>query len=419
MLKLGIHWGEGGNNLDECLQAHSASVKLCDAFPKVNVPADTLIIGRVVKESGFTPFVGHPRQAATDYIRSSLHDAIVSNPHVQAWEALNEPVWGWDDADSASRMLWYSEFLAQCAREIVVRGKKAIIGNWSTGCPPVYDLWYAAKSMLEVAKDFPEQVFVGVHVYGPLWRKGEKGQLEPDTDQVFRYRKVHEIFSEMGYPETKIAITECGLDSAGNETIGYTRPWRGQKSANDYWSKIGINYNYGSFNDYWRYWIEPFEREIRKDKYILCANLFSLGLSGWGDFQLPGLELAHRMQALSNELGDIEEDYNMTTPAEKIILDVASDLKEHSQVGTYTRYNPDQLTPSPWPAPHFQVRVKVDEIIPIHAMPDLGGMQMQTRSRGAVMDVYEITPQGNLRVTKATPYLYAPGKRELYDIITA
>lgn len=369
MLKLGVHWGTNGNGLDECVRADSTSVKLCDAFPDIAVPANTLIIGRVVREAGFTPNVGNPRQAAIDYVHASLHDAIMRNQHIQAWEALNEPVWNWDDPDSSHRMLWYSEFLAQCAREIVWRGKKAIIGNWSTGCPPIYDLWYAAKSMLEVTEEFPGRVFIGRHAYGPLWRKDKDGNLEPDTEQAFRYRSDQKRFSEMGFPNVKFYLTECGLDRTGNEQIGFLRAWRSQKPENDYWKKIGIDFEYSNFDDYWRYWISPFEREIRKDDRVVGANLFTLGLRGWDDFQLPGLELARRMQTLSNELGGIEKDIKMTVqivnvpipipvnaqfnfaPLAKVIIDASNDLNQHGKVGTYIPFG-QPVPPVPgltWP----------------------------------------------------------------------
>lgn len=289
-LKTSVHWGLNGDGLGECLKAGVTSVKYCGAFPRNEPVGNALIIGRTFREDGFAQFVGDPGLAALSYVRASLDPVIKANPHVGYWESPNEPVWSWDDADAGQNMRWYATFLRRVAQELAARDKGAVIGNWSVGNPP-YFLWQYAEDMLQATVEL-SRCYIGRHAYGPLY-----------NDYAFRHRNDGRFFAQMGFPNVKFLLTECGAENTGG-----MKPWRRQ---------------WGTFDEYWEKWIRPFEISIRSDRAVIGAHLFTLGLTNdpaWNDYQLPGRELAKKMQALSSELGDLP-----TT--KEIIMDQFPDLK--------------------------------------------------------------------------------------------
>lgn len=416
MLKTSVHAGVNPTGLSDILRARVTTVKFCDWFPTVVLPAgdrkldvpvgDALTIGRTTKEIGFRRYIDSPASAARGYVEQSLDPVIFANPNIAAWECLNEPnPDGWDEPNAPIQMAWYGAFLYHCAKELYWRGKIAVLGNWSTGCPPRRDLLEQLSEMLQATVDFPGTL-LGQHAYGGIFMKGPSGELIPDTFTTFRYRDHAQVYARMGYPGVKFVLTECGLDRTGNEKVGFTHAWRSPKPLNDYWQKIGIDFRYDNFDDYWRYWIREFELEIRRDPYVVGANLFTLGLRGWDDFQLPGLELARRMQTLSNELGDIEKDIKMTVqivnvpipipvnaqfnfaPLAKVIIDASNDLNQHGQVGTYIPFG-QPVPPVPgltWPnltalnqdiINHVTVR---GALLPLSAIPTAILSEMTTPS---------------------------------------
>lgn len=374
-LKTSVHAGLNPTGLSDILSAGVTTVKFCDWFPTVVLPAgdrkldipvgDALTIGRTTKEIGFRRYIDSPASAARGYVEKSLDPIMFANPNIQAWECLNEPnPDGWDDRNAPIQMAWYGAFLYHCAKELFWRGKIGLLGNWSTGCPPRRDLLFQLSEMLQATIDFPGTL-LGQHAYGgEIFMPGPNGEKIPNTFTTFRYRDHAQVYSRMGFPKVKFVLTECGTDN-----IEGWRPWR-------------IQYG-GDFERYWSEWIRPFELEIRKDSYVIGANLFTLGVPGWDDYQLPGLELARRMQTLSNELGDIEKgvpkmavqiisvpivipldsQFNFN-PMAQIIVSAANDLNEHGQVGTYIPFG-QPAPPAPgltWPKPDATNKRIINEI---------------------------------------------------------
>lgn len=191
--------------------------------------------------------------------------------------------------------------------------------------------------------------------------------------------------------------------------------------------------------------IKPFELSIRGDRAVVGAHLFTLGLTNdpaWNDYQLPGLELARRMQALSQELGDLPttkeiimdqfpdlEPFPLIIPAvdgggvgfqelARVILQAYGEYQKIGRVGSYLPFGVTLPAPVPvfkWPTPPFKVKVKAAEV-KIYSVPELTGTVKTTRKTGDIMDVYEIMPSGALRVVKGQNW-YAPGDHVLYEVI--
>lgn len=122
---------------------------------------------------------------------------------VTAWEGYNEPI-----ADTPDRMKRLAEFEAERTRILAENGLRSVVGNFSTGNPPL-ELWPEFQPALEAIRQ--HNGYLGLHEYAaPTMQhliEGDEGWL------TLRYRKVYRQFlGPMGFGNLPLLITECGVD---------------------------------------------------------------------------------------------------------------------------------------------------------------------------------------------------------------
>lgn len=270
----------GGSGLSRWLEAGCTSVKYAGAFPEGEPIDASRIVGRVLTQDAFRPFVDTPEVMAAAYVGAELLPAIIANPHITTWEVLNEPDWKDDEHPERTPfvMEWVCQFIYHVTRLLHSERITCVIGNWSVGNPD-YVAWNYSEWFLRAVKDFG--AIVGRHCYGPL-----------ELDYAYRYEKDAQIFSQLGYPDVKFYLTEVGADN-----VREFKPWK------DYYGNTAEG-----FDRYWSEWIVPFEKRIRNDPCVLGAHLYTLGTGGadaWLPFDVSETDIAERMVRLSAELGEI------------------------------------------------------------------------------------------------------------------
>lgn len=99
-----------------------------DRIIRAAAPNATLI-GRIYFAS--QPMSGDPSQAAQAWY-ISVSSTIASLPGIDFWEGYNEPA-----SSPVATMQWYAAFEVERVRLLATTGKKAAIGQFSTGTPDV------------------------------------------------------------------------------------------------------------------------------------------------------------------------------------------------------------------------------------------------------------------------------------------
>jgi len=222
-------------------------------------------------------FVNELRPIATDPIRMAAFDA---------WEAYNEPV-----ADTPDKMKRFADFEAERTRLLAAEGIRSVVGNFATGHPPL-ELWPDFSPALAAIRQYDG--YLGLHEYSaPIMQFGF-GALQPNggADEgdegwlTVRYRKAYRQYLQpMGYGDTPLLITECGVDGlVGNrpgpaDALG----WRDFIST---WLDNGLrNDPPGVYMDQ----LIWYDNELQKDDYVKGAAIFVLGASpGWESYDISG-----------------------------------------------------------------------------------------------------------------------------------
>jgi hypothetical protein len=266
----------------------------------------TILIARDWKVSDdFTRFGGptDPVGAARRWL-DAMRPSIVQAPFAY-WEGFNE-------MNNWAMMRQYGEFEAERQRLMAAEGFKCCIGNFSTGTPSISnapgdgreDLWPQFYPALAAAHQFKN--ILGLHEYGGIWldlfygpnqaaavQTGKRVPFPQSRDEGWlfgRYRKVWRRHIEPnGWTNLRIALTEFGLDKAGDSVTtplaGYvTQAWRTCGSA---WSKLDRR------SDSEQYYFEQLQwadRQMQQDPYLVGATIFTWGsfADGWHDFDIEG-----------------------------------------------------------------------------------------------------------------------------------
>jgi len=271
-LKTSPHWMVGGGQVEECIAAGCSSVKMVGCFPDIDFRG-AMTIGRtpdIHQLDRDRDYGKDPRAVAAWYFETNLRQHVTDNPRVTVWSGPNEFI-----VDDADQMRWYSKVLYHLAAIIRSTGKTPAIGGWSVGNPAPY-LWKYYEPALRACEELG--AYFERHSYGPLTR-----------EYALRHRLDHQIFSDMGFRNIPMLITECGADNAGGMTA-----WR--------------NY-YQNLDAYWNEWIVPFEIEIRKDPYVKTANLYTFGTGGsddWKPYDVGNTDIGQRFKELADRLGPLE-----------------------------------------------------------------------------------------------------------------
>jgi len=220
------------------------------------------------------------------------------NPKIRIWEGPNEPVWG-----NTDDMAWYAQFEIERMRLMDTLGLKAVIANFSTGNPGDLSWWSAFLPALAYARDHGH--YFGLHEYGGVWMWWMTGpyQVNPNENEgidgwtTLRYRKIYRQYlipADLG--DVKLIITECGLDRVGPSPAGFTsgnwrycagqwNNWDGHNDPIDYWR--------GAERDAEHYYAEQllwYDRELKKDPYVVGATIFTVGNMGppWDQYDIEG-----------------------------------------------------------------------------------------------------------------------------------
>jgi hypothetical protein len=191
-------------------------------------------------------------------------------PQVTWWEGPNED---FQEGDDLAR---YAQAEIGRMRALEDVGRKAIIGNFSTGRPELAD-WPLFRPALEYAHAHGHAL--GLHEYsGPYmqwlagenqwdWQTGQPRRIDdPCTDPTvegwltLRYRKAYRMFAEWGIGDLPLFITEGGIDDV------QPRPGPQGKGYKDFkhtvWAEVPGIENY-AHQRHWYMWQASHDRYVQ------------------------------------------------------------------------------------------------------------------------------------------------------------
>jgi hypothetical protein len=189
---------------------------------------------------------------------------------IDAWEAYNEPV-----AETPENMARLAQFEAERTRLLAEQGIRSVVGNFSTGTPPL-ELWPQFRPALEAA--IKHRGYLGLHEYSaPTMQFGTpQDPLGWGTDPAqagwltLRYRKVYRDYLAPNKLTLPLVITETGVDGAVTNRPGPQA--EGWMDFRKYWEEIGMG------NDAPGNYVEQlawYDASLRQDDYVLGAAIFA------------------------------------------------------------------------------------------------------------------------------------------------
>lgn len=272
-----------------------------------------LIIGRLFTQ--WNPVAAFVRgQSPEAAVQEFLFEAVAgnqfqtyaANPLIKVWEGPNEPVF-----PRADGMAWYAVFEGLRAKILAEHKLQAVIGNFSTGTPPL-EWWESFLPALRALKVYPG--YLGVHEYSAptmQWMTGHDADGVLRGWTTLRYRRVYQILEHNGLGDTPLLITELGVDPGAKP---YPSPWKGKgdlgafrdDSLRKIWaaglpalSAAEYNYSFPPSSDPDRFYAEQLEwydQETLKDAYVKGTLVFEVGGS-WGRFNLDEQPIIGMLEA--------------------------------------------------------------------------------------------------------------------------
>jgi hypothetical protein len=248
----------------------------------------TLIVSRMRLEQLDLAEV-EPLAAAQAYTEELL--PLATEPrrlaNIDAWEGHNEPV-----ADTPDKMKRLADLEAERTRILGENGIRSVIGNFAAGNPPL-ELWPHFAPALEAIRQYDG--YLGLHEYSAPIMQFMAGdfQLEGDPPQgdegwlTLRYRKVYRNFLQpLGYGDTPLLITECGVD-------GLVQPRPGPIEARGWQEFIEFWLNEGLRNDPPGVYMDQliwYDQHLQQDDYAKGAAIFLAGTndSQWDSYNILG-----------------------------------------------------------------------------------------------------------------------------------
>jgi len=257
--KLTIHTGFTGPLSMQFIQnAKPRLVKILDNFGPAaqikTVSPATIVIGRIYEPS--QPQDGDPARRAQEWWDRN-RSRILAHPAVDYWEGYNEPGVG-----SLEALRWYGQHEAARVSLLAANGKKACIGNFSTGTPDVTNpaMWPVFYPAIDAARQHGG--ILGLHEYGtPMQQYFDEASGEGWL--CARYRKVYRQHLVPDGKVLPLAITETGVD--GVPPVG----WKNHYTGEQYLSQL-----------------KWYDALIRQDRDVLGATIFSLEIPGWDAFDV-------------------------------------------------------------------------------------------------------------------------------------
>jgi PKD repeat protein len=260
--KLSLHSGGGSLSMQFVSDTRPPVVKLLDdlgaaAEIKQRSPG-TRIIARIYEAS--QPQDGDPGQRAQEWW-SRNRDRILGAPAVDYWEGYNEPGVG-----ELAQVQWYAQFEAARVNVLAENGRKACIGNFSTGTPDVNEpaVWPAFYPAIDAA--MAHGGILGLHEYGTPMQQHFEGDVASGLGWLCgRYRRVYQGFLVPDSRVLPLAITETGVDGA-------CPGWQSCYDEAQYLDQL-----------------KWYDGVLRQDAYVLGAAIFQLEIPGWYAFDISPL----------------------------------------------------------------------------------------------------------------------------------
>ena len=257
---------------------------------------NTIIVGRVplgqISLSG-GDMLAEARRAADAVLALALDGRRVGL--VDAWEGHNEPV-----AGDLGEMGKLAELEVERARLLAERGVRAVLGNFSTGYPPL-EWWPAFRPAVEAVRR--HNGYLGLHEYSAptIWFNTNRSDLDfgvhPSDEGwlTLRYRKVYREYLEPWGLRVPLILTECGVDGMVTERPG--PPGMGWKDFSGYWDELGMG------SDTAGNYVEQlawYDSELQLDDYVVGGAVFAMtAFQEWATYQLLGPAATILQQYLS------------------------------------------------------------------------------------------------------------------------
>lgn len=248
------------------------------------VSPNTLLVGRIDIDQVDLSGMNDPRAAARAFADRLL--PIATEPRRLAafdgWESFNEPV-----ASDETQMARLAEFEAERTRLLAAAGVRSVIGNFSTGLPPL-EWWPAFRPALEAA--IAHKGFLGLHEYSaPTMQYGTSQDLldwRSDPAQegwlTLRYRKVYRNYLQPNNLALPLLLTEVGIDGYIGERPGPVG--KGWMDFAGYWAELGMGADApGNYMEL----LAWYDAQLQQDPYVLGAAIFVAGASpGWETYEV-------------------------------------------------------------------------------------------------------------------------------------
>lgn len=248
------------------------------------VSPNTLLVGRIdlpqIDLSGLTD----PRAAAQRFADQLL--PIATEPRRLAafdgWESYNEP-----SPSDPEQMLRYAEFEAHRTRLLAAAGVRSVVGNFSTGMPPL-EWWPQFRPALEAAIE--HRGFLGLHEYSaPTMQYGTPQELlgwgsDPAQEGwlTLRYRKVYRGYLQPNNLALPLLLTEVGIDGYIGDHPGPVG--MGWKDFARFWAELGMGEDAaGNYMEL----LAWYDTQLQQDPYVLGAAIFAAAASpGWETYEV-------------------------------------------------------------------------------------------------------------------------------------
>lgn len=293
--KLGLFVTRAEGQINTCIQVGKpALIKTLNLDPNMarfikEQSPTTIVVGRIVL--GQLDLDADPIPLAHEAAGKLLEVALEPTrfEYYDAWEAYNEPV-----ADTPDKMKRLADFEAERTRLLGEQGIRSVVGNFAAGHPPL-ELWEYFTPALDAARRYGG--YLGLHEYSAPIMQWGFGSLQstPGVDEgdegwlTMRYRKAYRHYlGPMGYGDTPLLITECGVDGTVTDRPGPPEA-KGWRDFEDYWISNGLREDTpGVYMDQ----LIWYDGELHKDDYVKGAAIFSAGASqGWESFEILGRTL--------------------------------------------------------------------------------------------------------------------------------
>ena len=270
-LRLGVSHGLGGQQSSAYMQLSTVTTLVGDLGLSVEAPDGHIVVGRMPDKNWFPGGTYNTKRLMQ--IMPAKHAALVhyqamkpyikANPRVDFWCGPNEDV-----VTTPAEMAYYADFSAEYARLIALHhpGRAAALGGFATGTPD-HTLWPHWIEALQAMRQY--HAIYHRHTYG-----------DNNYYLGLRYRVDYAHFSQLGFGDVRMVLTEAGADNAGT-----LKPWR--------------QYYNGDILRYYNELLEPLELLLEQDAYVLGACIFTCG-GGWPDFDVDNTGLLPLLQNLAN-----------------------------------------------------------------------------------------------------------------------